>query len=201
MPLDYKYHYQERVDLAYIAFADEELDEGRRKAKSKSGDDDDAKEFNLTRTDVYFFEEIEPVVEQIARYMNWINLITCGVRLFAFAWSEMPIVVRRALEDLDDGTEEEEDEPMFGNADEEEPEEHHLENVFIEDAKIKHELFVPDVDNAVEHKKSDNLPSLWWKILLVSERMKNVVSVHAGAGVGCVSVFVAPYSAAPRSVV
>jgi len=201
MPLDYKYHYQERVDLAYIAFADEELDEGRRKAKSKSGDDDDAKEFNLTRTDVYFFEEIEPVVEQIARYMNWINLITCGVRLFAFAWSEMPIVVRRALEDLDDGTEEEEDEPMFGDDDEEEPEEHDLGDVFIENRKISHEVYVPDDDDAEEHKKSNNPLSLWSNILLVCERMKNVVSVHAGAGVGCVSVFVAPYSAAPRSVV
>ena len=199
MPLAFTEHYQERVDEAYIAFAED--DETRRKAKSTSGQSGDRIEFNLTKTDVYFFEEIEPVVEQIARYMNWINLITCGVRLFAFAWSEMPIVVRRALEDLDEGTEEEEDEPMFGDDDEEEPEEHDLGDVFIENRKISHEVYVPDDDDAEEHKKSNNPLSLWSNILLVCERMKNVVSVHAGAGVGCVSVFVAPYSAAPRSVV
>jgi len=53
--------HQERVELAEIAFLDGEQ---RRKAKSTSADDGEDREFNLTKTDVYFFEEIEPVVER-----------------------------------------------------------------------------------------------------------------------------------------
>lgn len=59
MPLPFIKHYQERVDLAYVAFAEDEaaelLDDTRRKAKSTSDNRGDRIEFNLTKTDIYFF--------------------------------------------------------------------------------------------------------------------------------------------------
>jgi hypothetical protein len=48
------------VELAEISFLDGE----RRKAKATTTNTGDEKEFNLTKTDVYFFEDIEPVVER-----------------------------------------------------------------------------------------------------------------------------------------
>ena len=33
---------------------------------------------DLTSSDIYFFENVEPVVVWFSRIMSWINLITCG---------------------------------------------------------------------------------------------------------------------------
>ena len=42
---------------------------------SDSGDDF----ANLTSSDIYFFENVQPVVVWFSRVMSWINLITCGM--------------------------------------------------------------------------------------------------------------------------
>ena len=53
--------HQERGELAEIAF----LEDGERRKKAATTQDaGEEREFNLTKTDVYFFEEIEPVVER-----------------------------------------------------------------------------------------------------------------------------------------
>lgn len=111
--------YEERIELQ-LAGGD------RRKGAAAGvntgdggGEDGD---FGLTETDIHFFNNVEPVINVIARVMNWINLITCGFRFFAFSWAELPIVIRRALEDA-----EQEDEDGEGDAEDiefsEQPEE------------------------------------------------------------------------------
>jgi hypothetical protein len=53
--------------------------------------------FPLTERDKYFFYDVMPVVETVLRYMSYINLATCGLRFFAFCWSDLPNTVRRDL--------------------------------------------------------------------------------------------------------
>jgi hypothetical protein len=167
MPLAFTEHYQERVDEAYIAFAED--DETRRKAKSTSGQSGDRIEFNLTKTDVYFFEEVQPIVVQVARWMNWINLVTCGLRLFAFAWSEMPIVIRRALRDLEDEDEGNADEAGFSFPEKTDEDEVEVSSVFVEhfvpvDAQADHEHEEAPGPTEPQHSSISG----WWKILLVT---------------------------------
>jgi hypothetical protein len=171
MPASWKEHYLARIAMSEIAFVDEGE---RRKAKSTSSNTVDNKEFNLTRTDIYFFDEIEPVVEDIARVMNWINLFTCGLRLFAFAWSEMPIVVRRALEELEGEEEEELEDAPFVDAEEEE-DGADAESVFVENVKSHHHDLpasdlegTEDKDTKQTHDVALGAAANWTKILTVT---------------------------------
>lgn len=89
--------------------------------------------FGLTEYDVFFFENVAPRVEWIARIMSWVNLLTCSVRFIAFIHSEMPIIVRRKLEEEAEEAEEdvvEEEQPS-------QEEEEHLDVVFIEHSHQK----------------------------------------------------------------
>lgn len=54
--------------------------------------------FNLTETDVHFFRNVLPTLRWVVRTMSWINLITCGMRFFAFLWAELPLIVWQMLE-------------------------------------------------------------------------------------------------------
>lgn len=54
--------------------------------------------WNLTTSDVLFFQDVLPVLTEVVRYMSWINLITCGLRFFAFVWAELPMIIWRKLE-------------------------------------------------------------------------------------------------------
>ena len=98
--------YEERIELQ-LAGGD------RRKGGAAAGVNTNSLQgggeegFDLTETDMHFFLNVEPVINVIARVMNWINLITCGFRFFAFSWAELPIVIRRALEAAQDEEEEE----------------------------------------------------------------------------------------------
>jgi hypothetical protein len=106
--------YEERIQFEAFNSSAEEGGDRRKGGASASvntnsggGDDGD---FSLTPTDIDFFYNVEPVVNVVARVMNWINLITCGFRFFAFAWAELPIVIRRALEAEEEEAEVEEGE-------------------------------------------------------------------------------------------
>ena len=57
--------------------------------------------FNLTETDVYFFQNVLPTLRSVLRVMSWINLVTCGLRFFAFLWAELPLIVWQMLEEED----------------------------------------------------------------------------------------------------
>ena len=127
MPYYSKLAYAEQVNLF------NQNDGERRKAAGGSDSSEPAAEassFELTDADVYAFEKVAPKVEWIARIMSWMNLVTCGIRFFAFMHSEMPIIVRRILE------EEAEDEPEPDTLDEaaaqEEAEEEQLDLAFVE---------------------------------------------------------------------
>ena len=51
----------------------------------------------LTKSDVYFYETVQPWIVVICRVISQINLITCGVRFFAFLWADLPIIINLAL--------------------------------------------------------------------------------------------------------
>jgi hypothetical protein len=55
--------------------------------------------WNLTTSDVHFFQDVLPVLTEVVRYMSWINLITCGFRFFAFVWAEVPMMIWRKLDE------------------------------------------------------------------------------------------------------
>jgi len=57
--------------------------------------------FNLTTTDVFFFQEVLPTLRWVVRVMSWIYLITCALRFFAFVWADLPVIVWRILEEED----------------------------------------------------------------------------------------------------
>jgi len=52
--------------------------------------------------DEIFFDDVRPVVNQIVDVMSYVNLVTCGVRLFAFVWAQLPMIIEFALEGSDD---------------------------------------------------------------------------------------------------
>jgi hypothetical protein len=52
--------------------------------------------------DQLFFRTVLPIVTQVVKWMSVINLLTCGVRFFAFLWSHLPMIVAFALEAQDD---------------------------------------------------------------------------------------------------
>ena len=130
MPYFQKVDYAEKVAQAQLDIGAALEGEARRKAAAgvNTGDDLDSGDFALTSTDVEFFLTVSPKIEWVARVMSWINLVTCGIRCFAFMHSEMPIIVRRALED----TEEEEEEADILDAPQEEEKEEETDIVFVE---------------------------------------------------------------------
>ena len=82
--------FQDKIDEAEVS---RRMDSGgwgweygdRRKKKGGSDDPIDSggggvgEEWaNLTSSDIYFFENVQPVVVWFSRIMSWINLVTCG---------------------------------------------------------------------------------------------------------------------------
>ena len=76
------------ADLVHQHGAEEAVGGGdRRKAATHNNFNNEADvsvKFDLTEHDVMFFEQVVPPIEWTARVMSWINLITCGLRFFAF---------------------------------------------------------------------------------------------------------------------
>jgi len=99
--------------------------------------------------------------------MSWINLITCGLRFFAFMHSEMPIIVRRAMEEAE--AEVEDDEAVEEEEGEEEEEEENLDIVFVENhsqtAGYKAVAQNDAAEGTTEDKSAEN--STWWQALVI----------------------------------
>ena len=80
------------ADLVHQSSAEEAVGGGdRRKAGSSvessvEQTNDSGGSFDLTEHDVIFFNHVLPPIEWTARIMSWINLITCGLRFFAFIY-------------------------------------------------------------------------------------------------------------------
>jgi hypothetical protein len=53
---------------------------------------------NWTSADRFFFDEASPVVKETVRIMSYLNLMSCCLRFFAFAWSRLPMILEIALE-------------------------------------------------------------------------------------------------------
>ena len=98
--------------------------------------------------------------------MSWINLLTCGLRFFAFMHSEMPIIVRRAMEEAEV---EKEDAEALDDKEEKEQEEENLDIVFVENhgqtASYKAVAQDDAAEDTTEDKTAEN--STWWQSLVV----------------------------------
>jgi len=130
MPYYSKLDYQEQVLNRELISGASDADRGKASVGINTGEDVDAQpDFVITDADVYAFENVTPYVEWIARIMSWINLITCSIRFFAFLYSEMPIIVRRALEDAEEEAEEAE---VSDEASPEELQKEQMDVVFVE---------------------------------------------------------------------
>ena len=80
--------------------------EGRRKA-SNGGEVGETEPIvtdphSFSDKDAVFFVEVLPVVTEVLAWMSLMNLLTCGVRFFAFSWSRMPMILAFALEGNDE---------------------------------------------------------------------------------------------------
>ena len=80
---------------------------GRRKASS-AGDVVEGQvedQHSFSSQDVFFFLELHPVLADVLDLMSILNLVTCGVRFFAFLHSRLPMILAFALEAADEEVE------------------------------------------------------------------------------------------------
>jgi len=88
--------YAGRIDSWYKSGGDANDGGGNRRllrAKTSSEDTKGELEFNLTRMDVWSHEHFVPLVVWIVRVMSWLNLGTYAIRIFAFFWADLPIIL------------------------------------------------------------------------------------------------------------
>jgi hypothetical protein len=116
----FKSEYQERIE-AQDGTGDRRKSSAGTNPSLTNVDDssEDTALFDLTESDIYNFNKVEPAINTIARVMNWMNLITCGIRFFAFAHAELPIIIRRAIEEAEEEEEVEDDEDAMEQEEEE----------------------------------------------------------------------------------